>query len=388
MAYEAAADRFLAFFRPEVLAQYRERADRYELRSDNFEGRLTLSKGYYSQLNDYEKDAEYLDVLFGYRTLQTGELCIVAFKHDIARTSKRHIELWAPYLIEKGECVDFLNDPRFSLWYRRYAEGDWDVDNGPGFHLVEEIRSINALAIEAVGIPLYDVGHDPLIVFPAADNTWRYEDAHVSLYGVLIDGLSLPCIRAFAARLGRKMDPAATRTLNAIQNTLFPSQLGADARFKAPMENISVQRGNGSHGVRPAAKRMNAFEQFSKDLEESLEAIRLLKVALEQELGMNAHKSRIRQDALALLPKISGPVQDGASALQSMSMQGKTIEKVEVGCRSRIDNVHQSEVMILYFTDGSQMSIDTGSNAGNLRCEKHQSDDFHVDLRVHWVPAP
>ena len=51
-----------------------------------------------------------------------------------------------------------------------------------------------------------------------------------------------------------------------------------------------------------------------------------------------------------------------------------------------IDDVHQSELIVIHFTDGSILSLDTGSNAGNLRCEKHPPQDFHVDFRVHWVP--
>ncbi|MGH9202489.1 MAG: hypothetical protein ACRD2A_14795, partial [Vicinamibacterales bacterium] len=47
--------------------------------------------------------------------------------------------------------LDFACRTRFSLWYRRYLEGDWDIENGPAFQLVSEIKLINGLSREAVG---------------------------------------------------------------------------------------------------------------------------------------------------------------------------------------------------------------------------------------------
>jgi hypothetical protein len=68
-------------------------------------------------------------------------------------------------------------------------------------------------------------------------------------------------------------------------------------------------------------------------------------------------------------------------------MQGKAVERVEFGHREQIEGVHQSEAIILHFTDGSIMSLDTGSNARILACDAHPPQTFHVDLRVNWVPS-
>jgi hypothetical protein len=70
-------------------------------------------------------------------------------------------------------------------------------------------------------------------------------------------------------------------------------------------------------------------------------------------------------------------------------MSGKTIEKVESGFRERVTGVHQSEALIVYFTDGSIMSLEAGSNVGNLvNDENHlRPEEFHVDFLVHWVPG-
>jgi hypothetical protein len=69
-------------------------------------------------------------------------------------------------------------------------------------------------------------------------------------------------------------------------------------------------------------------------------------------------------------------------------MKGKTIEKVEYGTREDIKEVHGSEAIIIYFTDGSIMGLDTGSNAFNVAgTEKpFRPEDLSVDFMVHWVP--
>jgi hypothetical protein len=75
--------------------------------------------------------------------------------------------------------------------------------------------------------------------------------------------------------------------------------------------------------------------------------------------------------------------------LEARQMAGKTISRVEVGFREKIEGVHQSELLIIHFTDGSILSIETGSNAGNLSSENPElnAEDFHVDFILQWVPA-
>jgi hypothetical protein len=41
------------------------------------------------------------------------------------------------------------------------------------------------------------------------------------------------------------------------------------------------------------------------------------------------------------------------------------MERVSYGSRQLIDGVHQSEAIIIYFTDGSILGIGTGPNVGN-----------------------
>ena len=54
----------------------------------------------------------------------------------------------------------------------------------------------------------------------------------------------------------------------------------------------------------------------------------------------------------------------------------------------RIERVHKSEVIIIHFTDGSIMGLETGSNAGNVASDNKglRPEDFHVNFRPQWVP--
>lgn len=87
------------------------------------------------------------------------------------------------------------------------------------------------------------------------------------------------------------------------------------------------------------------------------------------------------------LPRISRPAEGHYSICQAELMVGKTIERVEYGFREEIKNVHQSEVLIMYFTDGSIMAIDTGSNALNIADSKKglKANDFHADLQLTFI---
>ena len=101
---------------------------------------------------------------------------------------------------------------------------------------------------------------------------------------------------------------------------------------------------------------------------------------------MDAKHARERQEALTWLPVIARPPEPHYSINGTAQMVGKTVEKVEIGSGQENKDVHRSEIIIVHFTDGSIMSIDTGSNAGNLSCEKHRPEDFHVDFMTMWVP--
>jgi hypothetical protein len=159
-----------------------------------------------------------------------------------------------------------------------------------------------------------------------------------------------------------------------------------DSVFADPFENVSALRRLASHKVRTPAKPMRAVEQFTADLQSCHSALRHLRRALEAELKMDADKAMKRQEALEHLPRIVRPPESNYSINDAVRMEGRAIAKVEFGFRHDLKGVDQSELLLIYFTDGSIMGIDTGSNAANLRDRPSQPEDFHVDFRMHWVP--
>jgi hypothetical protein len=301
--------------------------------------------------------------------------------------SEGHVERWRGFHLPNPGFVDFDEDERFSKWVRRYLDGDWHVDNGPASHVIKEIALINGLSREAVGDPLFALEQDPHISYPTAQNTHRYEDAHADLYRILQDGLDKRCIEALAMHLGRPLNAANLRPLTALSTT-FPTT--ADEVFEKPWENISRQRGRSAHKQRPPATSFHAFEEFTKDLYDVHGALTLLRTILEKELKLDADYSRRRQDALDRLPRIGRPPEPNRLINKVARMQGKTVESVEYGFRHDIQGVHESEVIVIRFTDGSIMSLDTFTNANHiLRMtdgQKHEASEVHVGLDVRWVP--
>jgi hypothetical protein len=72
---------------------------------------------------------------------------------------------------------------------------------------------------------------------------------------------------------------------------------------------------------------------------------------------------------------------------QAKEMVGKTVKSVEIGFQETGAKVHQTEMLIITFTDDTQLAISTGSNAVNVTSNggnKLNPSDFHVDLDLTW----
>ena len=85
-------------------------------------------------------------------------------------------------------------------------------------------------------------------------------------------------------------------------------------------------------------------------------------------------------------PKPVRPPEPNYSINEALQMVGKTVESVEVGHRRNIPKVHQSELIVIHFTDGTSLAIDTGSNARNV-CDmlhKFKPEDFCIDFMLEW----
>lgn len=378
-------EHLLGYYDQQVLASYRNEPHKYRIESDNFEGRLTATSEYCSELESAGKTDEFVSIRFGYRTLHDGSLAIVAWLPDLIERSKAHLQKWSAFrLIDPKWTKD--SDERFENWVLRYLEGSWEVDSGPLHHLAQLIRVINSLATVLVEVRLFQHEPDETLGYPAAENTHRYQDSHKALYGYLVDGLSKECISCLASKLGRNVQFSSKKTIEAI-TAVFPS-LQTSPNFMAAFDLVSKQRRTASHGVRPACQSFPAFSSFGEDLTLCVRALKELLGVLEYEFGISGENAHARIEAQKWLPQIDRQPEAHYSIVRTSRMTGKTIEKVEFGVRKKIEGVHESEALVIHFTDGSIMSLETGSNAENLAARNNglRSEDFHVDFMVHWVP--
>jgi len=377
-------EHLLGYFDQQVLAAYRNESHKYRIESDYFEGELSVTNEYYRELESIGTTSEFVRIRFGYRTLRDGNLAIVAWLPDLEK-SRAHVQRWFAFHLKDPEWIT-VYDERFGNWVLRYMEGSWDVESGPLHYLGETIKVINSLTTELVGLPLYMHEPDGIVGYPAAENTHRYQDSHKELYGYLIDGLDKECISRLASSLGKSIKVGDKNTIQAITK-LLPT-LETSPNFMSAVNLVSEQRRLASHGVRPTAENFSAFSQFTKDLSLCLGAAKELLAMLEHDFGVNGEEAQGRHEAKKWLPHINRPPEAHYSIVQASRMKGKTVEKVEFGFRKEIEDVHESEALIIYFTDGSIMSLEAGSNVGNLVSDENglRPEDFHVDFVVHWVP--
>ncbi len=378
-------EHLLGYFDLQVLAAYRNEPHKYELESDHFEGRLSLTDEYYRELENKGKTDQTVSIRFGYRTLKDGDLAVVAWLPDLFEKSKAHVDKWSAFHLKDPEWTT-VRDERFDNWVRRYLEGCWEVDSGPLYCLGETVKTVNGMTSELVGIPLYQHEVGQTLGYPSAENTHRYQDAHKVLYGYFIDALDKNCILALGSKLGRTVHASSKKTVEALAE-LFPG-LRTSSSFMVATELVSEQRRLATHGVRPKAKTFSAFSKFTEDLTLCWKAVKELLAMIENDFGVNGEEAQKRHEAKKWLPIITRPPEPNFSIVEARRMKGKTIESVEVGFREDIEGVHGSEAIIIHFTDGSIMGLATGSNAENVASDENRMrpEDFHVDFAVQWVP--
>lgn len=377
-------EHLLGYFELQVLAGYRNEPHKYAIKSDFFEGEIRITDEYYDELESSGNTANSINIQFGYRTLKDGNLAIVAWLPDLFQKSKTHISKWSAFHIKEPEWTTEY-DERFDNWVKRYLEGSWGVDNGPIFYLGETVKVINGMTKELVGAALFKHEISETLSYPAAENTHRYQDSHKELYGYLIDGIDKDCIINLASSLGKDIKVGDKNTVQSLKK-LFPA-LETTPSFSSAMNLVSEQRRLASHGVRPKAKQFEAFSQYTKDLALCVEALKELQSLIESDFGVDGEKAYQRNQAKKWLPVIVRPPEAHYSIVGASQMAGKTVEKVEFGFRKDIENVHESEALIIYFTDGSIMGLETGSNAMNLCNDENKlkPEDFHVDIDINWV---
>jgi hypothetical protein len=381
----APAKHLLGYFDQQALASYRNEPEKYVIETDSFEGTLTLTSSYYEELEKLDRTDEYLNLRFGYRALADGELAIVLWLPDL-QDAVRHQSRWLGFYLKNPSWTQD-SDERFLKWVMRNIEGSWDADNGPRHYLAETLNTINGLTKEVIGVPLYKYVIDSSLRFPAAENTHRYQDAHKTLYGYLIDGIDKECIARLATHSRRSIKIGSDQTIAAVTRLL--PELDASSKFAQAASLISAQRRLATHAVRAKAERFPAFSTFTNDLALCLEALKELLKAMESLLGVTGVLAECRNDAKARLPRLDEQVHTFASILQASQMEGKTVQKVEYGIREGIEGLHGSEGLIIHFTDGTIVGMETGSNVRNITSNRDdlRPEEFQTDFILTWVPA-
>jgi hypothetical protein len=107
----------LAYFDQQMLAAYRNESDKWQVETDFFDGPVTVTKDYYDGLDEVAREAYYVDVRFGFRTLVNGDLAVAAWLPDLIDKSKGHLDRWRGFVIDSPQWA--FEDERFELWKRR-----------------------------------------------------------------------------------------------------------------------------------------------------------------------------------------------------------------------------------------------------------------------------
>lgn len=93
------------------------------------------------------------------------------------------------------------------------------------------------------------------------------------------------------------------------------------------------------------------------------------------------------------LPKFDkhNEIEANYSITQARDLVGKTVESIEIGFAERHPQLHQRELLIISFTDGTKLAISTGSNVQNVILDLNHNgkvnlkpNDFHTDLDLTW----
>jgi len=143
----------LGYFDQQALASYRNDPHKFAVETDSFEGTLTLAQDYYRQLEESGNTDEWINLKFGYRALDDGDLAIVLWLPDLMK-AKSHQARWTGFYFSSPSWA--ASDERFEKWVRRYIGGAWEIENGPKFKVSEILAEINGLTEEMVGCPLYN----------------------------------------------------------------------------------------------------------------------------------------------------------------------------------------------------------------------------------------
>jgi hypothetical protein len=374
----------MRFYRPEVLAMFHARSEKYRIRTDEFEGEVSVSDDH------YRESAGYLNVSFGFRACTNGEWAVAAYAPDLDRATPDEQQLWTGFEITDRNALTPVVDERFQKWRDRYIMGSWNIKDGPIVLLDRVVLQINAVTHCVVNAPLFNYSGFRMLCFPSAENNHRYQDAHSEVYKLVIDGLNKEAITKLGGKLGIAVKAGDKNTFNALE-MLFPSD-SVRAAIRKPLDQVSAQRRLADHKQRPAAQKFSAFAEFGKDMRALVEGFEILRDDLASRLNVNIARCEKRVSAMKGLPVFNPnrPPQPNYAIFPAFEMTGKQVTRVHAGeLVAKPGRSESEEALILEFSDGSLMSIEAGAN--NLtdllrHGEPVEQEQVHIRFYVTYVP--
>ena len=170
-----------------------------------------------------------------------------------------------------------------------------------------------------------------------------------------------------ATRLGVQGNFASDRTLTSLKKIVTDPSLHAS--IFAPLEIVSASRRLSDHGAHGPATPFAAFNRFCEEIAAVVAGLVALQGFLAAPLHLDVARCMKRQQALRMLPSLDPDRSDEAqhSIVTADKIVGKTIDRIEYGFRKPIAGVHDSEALVLHFSDGSILGIKTGANPGTCQ---------------------
>ena len=380
----------MRYYRPAVLAMFYNQPEKYSIQTDEFEGTVRIRDGYNRQFAEDSLDRTYLNVAFGFRACKNGDWAIAAYAPDLTRATPDEQQLWIGFEIvgEEEFANPEMDDPRFRKWVSRYIMGNWDIEDGPIATLDRLVKQVNAITECVVRAPLFAVTDLRRLCFPFAQNTHRYEDAHVEVYRLIIDGLDKEAITGIGDKLGIAIKAGDKWTLTALE-MLFPSEPVREA-VRRPLHFVSELRRRASHRERPLAQSFPAFEEFEKDIRAVISGLETVRDELAERLDVNIERCEKRASAMRALPVFddSRPTQRNYGIFPAINMVGRRVESVRTGELLPAPERPGMEAIVVEFSDGSIMSIETATNISQIS-ENYVPigpQELHVTFYVNFVP--
>ena len=355
----------LRYFDTGILNVHLARPDRYEVSMGFYGGEITLSEERYHGLEEQGLlDKENIRVRFTLRQRKNLELALAVFAPDLEeQTGENERKKWTCFEISEKE-FEGVEDPEFDEWVNVYIRGQWASKPSPIRELEEKFLAINALTNVSVGKRLFKVDGGDLkrIVYPLANTTHAYEDAHRELYRYTIDSLEKDCLRELNKRLSEPISGLdGMRSTTAIEK-IFPS---LNSTLIPVFKRTSGARGNSVHQKRAPPQPCPAYKTFLQDLDELSKGLECLLCLLESLLGLGRNKAL----ALEKLPPHECPEYNMCEVVR-----GKKIR--DIGYLFIEDDASRRDALKLVLDDGTEKYIVTTGDVSQFLTAGYASDLF------------